>query len=250
MTCHFNLVPIRRKQERFQQPEKATALLGIFAVIFHKEDVCHWEAFGQICTDIVLGVTIAFSAHTAKCIEQQIADVSGSKRTSGGKSWRWTLVPMSRFFTHFQPWGEILQFSIRLFSAALCDKMFSHVGLGPNVCSGFAGLRKQRIVLIVFYCSQRREKHLNEHFPFSRDRLLPGIRRPGFIEHFYVPLWVSVVKTHQYLQFLKQAFTTGSRFFPGVFCLFLESSSLHETDQKEKSQIEISSGWRRFLVSS
>lgn len=55
-------------------------------MIFHKGDVCHWEAFGQICADIVLGITIAFSAHTAECIEQQLADVSGSVRTSGGRS--------------------------------------------------------------------------------------------------------------------------------------------------------------------
>lgn len=29
ITCHSNLVAIKRKQERFQQPEAATALLGL-----------------------------------------------------------------------------------------------------------------------------------------------------------------------------------------------------------------------------
>lgn len=36
--------------------------------------------------------------------------------------------------------------------------------------------------------------HFNEHFPFFRSGVLPGIPRLGFIEHFYVPLWVSFEK--------------------------------------------------------
>lgn len=39
---------------------------------------------GQIGSDVVLGVTVASSAHTAERIEQQIADVFADVRTSGG----------------------------------------------------------------------------------------------------------------------------------------------------------------------
>lgn len=52
---------------------------------------------GRIGSDVVLGITVASSAHTAERIEQQIADVFADLRTSGGWSWRWTLVHKGLF---------------------------------------------------------------------------------------------------------------------------------------------------------
>lgn len=36
--------------------------------------------------------------------------------------------------------------------------------------------------------------HFNEHFPLFRGGVLPGIPRPGFTEHFHVPLWVKFLE--------------------------------------------------------
>lgn len=139
-----------------------------------------------------------------------------------------------------------LLYEAPLCSAALCDKCF----LTQAQCL----LRICRIVQTkdrANCASRRSEMHFNEHFPFFRGGVLPGIRRPGVIEHFYVPLWVSFEKNGLIFSFSKGIYQRISCFFsPVVFCLFLESSSSHETDQKEKSRISISSGWRRFPVSS
>lgn len=54
-----NYVSSSNKEEAGQvlAGSNTAALLGPFAVMFHQGDVCHWEAFGQNCSDIVLGAT-------------------------------------------------------------------------------------------------------------------------------------------------------------------------------------------------
>lgn len=70
--------------------------------------------------------------------------------------------------------------------------------------------------------SQKRNAFLRAFFSYFRGGVLPGIPRPGFIEHFNVPLWVRVFeKMNPYLVF-QQAFMTGSVFFfPSCLLSFL-----------------------------
>lgn len=168
--AHFNLVPIQREQGWKRQRKSRRRVFS------------QWYSMREMFI-------------IERWFEQHIADVSGGgehrvdREDDLSSSRAFFLV----FLTCIQPGCKDGPSGFLLGSSEAL-KCFS---CRRNVCSGFAGFRKQRIELIMFCWIRRSVMHFNEHFLFFRGGVLPGIRRLGFTEHFYVSLWVSPEKhTH------------------------------------------------------